>query len=246
MQQEAFTTATGTPVTAVTADEMRAVDRVAVEEVWLSLTRMMEHAGRSLAETVLDRGIGEQGDQVVVLAGAGGNGGGGPVCARHLSNRSISTTVVLDRPLEEPTGVPGEQLAILQRLDGIQISVGGDGGTEHLPDPSLIVDALLGYGLEGAPRGRAATLIEWVETVESDSLALDVPSGVDATTGATPGVAIRPDVTLTLALPKTGLRDSPGEVLLADLSIPPVVYEELDIPYVHPFGTEFIVALSGN
>jgi NAD(P)H-hydrate epimerase len=75
------------------------------------------------------------------------------------------------------------------------------------------------------------------------TLSLDVPSGVDATTGDRPGVAVEADRTLTLALPKTGLRDRPGDLLLGDLGIPAVVYEEARMPYSHPFGGGFVVGL---
>lgn len=248
MIPEEYETPAGTPVTAVTADEMRDVDRVAVEVISLTLTRMMEHAGRSLARTALetrDEAASPDGP-VVVLAGAGGNGGGGLVCARHLANRSIPTTVVLDREPSELDGVPAEQLAILQRMDGPSIRTATESGVDGLPDPALVVDALLGYGLEGGPRGPAATLIEWSQSVDPPTLALDVPSGVDPTTGDEPGVAVRPDRTLTLALPKTGLRSVSGDLLLADLSIPSVVYEQLNIPYDQPFGDAFVVELQSR
>jgi NAD(P)H-hydrate epimerase len=236
MEAEAFHTPDGTPVPAVTAAEMSEVDRVAVDEIGLTLRRMIEHAGRSLALEALDR---HEGGPVVVLAGGGGNGGGGLVCARHLGNREIPTTVVLDREPEEFLGVPGEQLDILRHIDSVRLRTAPDNSL----NPSLVVDALLGYGLEGAPRGTAATLVEWTNTLDSPVFALDVPSGVDATTGDTPGVATSPERTLTLALPKTGLELTGGEVVLADLSIPGEVYERLDVPVTRPFGREFRVSL---
>lgn len=238
MQRAAFHTPDETPVTAVAADEMREVDRVAVEDVGLTLTRMMEHAGRSLAVEAFAT-CEEQRDErpVVVLTGGGGNGGGGLVCARHLANREISTTVVLDRQPEDVSGVPGEQLAILQHIDYARVTT----TTNDLPTPSVVVDALLGYGLRGKPQGEAATLIEWTQSVDASILSLDVPSGVDATTGETPGQAVEPDRTLTLALPKTGLTELPGELLLADLGIPGSVYSRLGIPYEPPFGSRFRV-----
>jgi len=239
-ERDRFRTSDGTTVPAVTAEEMRSVDRIAVEEVGLTLPRMMEHAGRTLALQVLETRSGEGNGPVVVLAGGGGNGGGGLVCARHLANRGVPTTVVLDREPEALSGVPGEQLDILGHTDA---SVTGEG---EPPEPALVVDALLGYGLSGAPRGRAATLVEWTASVTTPVLSLDVPSGVDATTGERPGVSVWPDLTLTLARPKTGLTGRHGRLVLADLGIPGAVYEQLSIPVVSPFGDSFRVSLTAR
>ena len=87
MTRNSFRTPTGRDVTAVTADEMRAVDRVAVEEVGLQLLQMMENAGRILAWHV--REVRDERGPVIVVAGNGGNGGGGMAYARHLVNRGI-------------------------------------------------------------------------------------------------------------------------------------------------------------
>ena len=83
----------------------------------------------------------------------------------------------------------------------------------------LIIDALIGYSLQAAPRGAALSLIQWANATDAPILSLDTPSGVDSTTGATPGEAIHPAWTMTLALPKTGLLpDKTGTLILADES----------------------------
>ncbi|MFB6353637.1 MAG: NAD(P)H-hydrate epimerase [Halobacteriales archaeon] len=235
MDSGAFHTPDGVAVTAVTAAEMGAVDRIAVEAVGLSLLQMMENAGRNLANQC--RRLRTDGS-VLIVAGAGGNGGGGLACARHLTNRDIPTAVVLDRDPSELEGATATQHRILDAA--------GVPTTTELPpldDVGLVVDALIGYGLQGAPRGRAAGLIETLAAEPVPTLSLDVPSGVDATTGETPGVVVEPAVTLTLALPKTGLRGTSGELLLADIGIPPAVYRRLDVPYDTPFSTGFWVRL---
>jgi NAD(P)H-hydrate epimerase len=243
MDPTAFRTAAGVPVPAVTAEEMREVDRVAVEEVGLDLRRMMEHAGRGLAEEVLDR---RSGERVTVLAGNGGNGGGGLACARHLANRDRPVSVVLDRDPADVDGVTAEQLRILDAMD---VSVEAAGGAAPGLDPDapldgVVVDALIGYGLSGAPRGPAAELIEAAGDAAGTVVSLDVPSGANATTGEAPGAAMEPDITVTLALPKTGLAAVGGDLRLVDLSIPQVVYDRLDIEYDNPFGGGFAVPLS--
>ncbi|SFR55392.1 NAD(P)H-hydrate epimerase [Halorubrum sodomense] len=241
MDASAFVAPDDRPVTAVTAAEMRAVDRVAVEDIGLDLPRMMEHAGRGLADAVLAARPADL--PVTVLAGNGGNGGGGLACARHLANRDHPVRVVLDRAPTEVDGVTAEQLRILKAMDVPIEWVDADADIDAALD-GLVVDALIGYGLTGAPRGAAAELIEAVDGAAETIVSLDVPSGTNATTGEAPGVAVEPDRTVTLALPKTGLAAVGGDLLLVDLSIPAMVYDRLDIEYDNPFGDEFAVPLS--
>ena len=237
MHPTAFRTDAGVPVTAVTAEEMRAVDRVAVEAVGLDLPRMMEHAGRGLAEAVLAvRGD----DAVTVFAGNGGNGGGGLACARHLANRSVPVRVALDREADAMGGVTADQLRILESM-AVPVT---DDADAPLDVDGVAVDALIGYGLSGAPRGPAAELIEAAADATGPTVSLDVPSGVNAATGETPGAAVAPDLTVTLALPKTGLAAVGGDLRLVDLSIPTTVYDRLDIEYADPFGDAFVTPLS--
>lgn len=197
------------PFPSVTACEMRELDRVLVEEYGIDLVRMMENAGRSLADLTITRFTPTT---VTVLAGTGGNGGGGLVAARHLRNRGVQVTVTLTRP--DLAGVPGQQLRILHRM-GVPI-------TMEPTDAELVIDAVIGYSLQGDPVGRAAELVEWANAQPAPVLALDVPSGMDATFGwpGTPCVQAR--ATLTLALPKTGLlhRAEVGELYLGDIGVP--------------------------
>ncbi|TKX57131.1 NAD(P)H-hydrate epimerase [Halorubrum sp. SS5] len=244
MDASTFVGPSGRSVTAVTADEMRDIDRVVVEEIGLDLRRMMEHAGRGLAEAVLRvRSNGRSDVPISVLAGNGGNGGGGLACARHLANRDVPVRIVLDRAPSEVSGVTAEQLRILEAMDVTIESPDCDTDTYTALD-DLVVDSLIGYGLTGAPRGAAAELIETVDGAAETIVSLDVPSGTNATTGEAPGVAVEPDLTATLALPKTGLATVGGDLRLVDLSIPQVVYDRLEIEYCNPFGGGFAVPLS--
>jgi NAD(P)H-hydrate epimerase len=93
----------------------------------------------------------------------------------------------------------------------------------------LIIDGLIGHSLSGAPKGPAAKLIRWANEQEVPVLALDVPSGLDATTGTAYSPCIRATATMTLALPKEGLRATGveqyvGELYLADIGVPPALY----------------------
>ena len=227
-------------VPAVTAAQMREIDRIAIEETGPNLLQMMEHAGRSLAREALDH-LGERWRtaQVVVVTGTGGNGGGGICAARHLVNHGVQVRVCPLAP-ERTIGVTAFQRRIYLQAGGQEIAPADPSRAR----PTLIIDAILGYNLRGAPRPDAAALIRWAATSGAPVLALDVPSGVDATTGETPGDFIRATWTMTLALPKTGLRaDLTGPLVLADLGIPAAVYHRLGIPYTLPFGPRFRVPL---
>lgn len=232
MEPGAFETVDGTPVAAVTAAEMREVDRVAVEDVGVALVMMMENAGRSLAAHLGRR------EDVSVLAGNGGNGGGGMACARHLTNHDLPVTVVLDRPPEALDGEAARQHRILDAM-GVPIGVGPDA----MATDGTVVDALVGYGLDGPLGGTAADLVEALAGTDADVVSLDVPSGLDATTGEPAGEAVRPDAVLTLALPKIGLRGVDDPLFLADIGIPGVVFERVGIEYDSPFRRGDVVEI---
>ena len=236
-----FRTAKGVSVPAVTAEQMRAVDRVAMEDFGLGILQMMENAGRNLAGNVLEM-LGGVGGRVTVLAGGGGNGGGGLCCARHLHNRGVTVQVVLDRDPGRLTGAAGVQWEILQAA-GLGLVTGKD-VDGAIREAQIVVDALVGYSLRGAPRGRAAELIDLTNRHAERVLSLDIPSGVDATTGATAGLSVRPERTLTLTLPKSGLENGPGELFLADIGIPPEVYHQLALVYEPPFQEGYWIRLT--
>ena len=224
-----MSSSTGGPnIPFITTDQMRLVDQAMLEEYGISLIQMMENAGRNLAHLARIRfmGGGPRGHRVLVLAGSGGNGGGGLVCARRLHNWGAAVQIWLSSPDSQLTDVPSHQLAILEHM-GISVETAAQEAA--LPPGDLIVDALIGYSLRGTPTGGTATLIQAANLHEAPVLALDVPSGVDATTGEIREPAIKATATLTLALPKHGLaskaaRGHVGELYLADISVPPELY----------------------
>jgi NAD(P)H-hydrate epimerase len=207
---------------------------------------MMENAGRSLALNVIEM-LGRASGAVAVLAGPGGNGGGGLCCARHLHNRGFEVDVVLSKTPEELRGAARAQWGIL-RAAGVEPAVAGQAApaaqaAEVVSRADLTVDALIGYSLRGAPRGRIAALIVVCNDHSRRTLSLDVPSGLDATSGEAPGAIVRPERTLTLALPKTGLYHAPGALYLADIGIPPEVYGSLGIAFEPFFGGRYWLEL---
>ncbi|MFQ5945306.1 MAG: NAD(P)H-hydrate epimerase [Anaerolineae bacterium] len=243
----AFYTDDGVHVPAVTTDQMREVDRIAVEEFGLQILSMMENAGRNLSENAKEMlGAAESGEKitkaVVVLAGSGGNGGGGLACARHLRNRGFRIEVILDRQAEELRGAARHQLQVLQ-ASGVQ-PLPVSQAREAISQAGMVVDALIGYGLRGAPQGITEALIELCNGEAARILSLDVPSGLDATTGESPGAAIHPERTLTLALPKTGLARAGGGLYLSDIGIPPHLYQRLEISVPPLFSRKYWIRLT--
>jgi NAD(P)H-hydrate epimerase len=224
---------------------MREVDRIMIGELGVSLVRMVENAGRSLADLARRLLGGDAaGRSVLVLVGPGGNGGGGLVAARHLAGAGARVVVALSSPAERFAPVPAEQLTIARAI-GIPILE----EVASLSEPELVLDALLGYSQRGAPRGPVAELIRWV--AGRRVLALDVPSGLELATGTLHEPHIRAAATLTLAAPKAAVAAADadravGRLLLADISVPSLVYERLGFAYETPFARGSIVELEAR
>jgi NAD(P)H-hydrate epimerase len=219
----------------LTTEQMREVDRRMIDEFAIQLVQMMENAGSHLATLAVAR---YRPASCTVLAGPGGNGGGGLVAARHLHSRGVSVQVVLS----EPGGLSGTtagQLATIERT-GITVA------TEP-PVADLVIDALIGYSLQGDPHGRVGELIEWANALPAPVLALDAPSGLDLTTGVTAKPCVVADATLTLALPKIGLRRAArvvGDLYAADISVPSAAYRGMGVGAAAPFAAGPIVRVA--
>ncbi|HET6446464.1 MAG TPA: NAD(P)H-hydrate epimerase [candidate division Zixibacteria bacterium] len=212
----------------LTKDQMVEVDRAMIEDYGIELLQMMENAGRNLAHLARHRFLSgdPRGKLVVILAGTGGNGGGALVCARRLYNYGANVSVHITKTIDKFSPAAAHQLDILQRMH-VPISISLD--SKPPMSIALIIDGLVGYSLSGAPRGEAAALIQWANQHEAPILSLDAPSGVDAASGRVFDPAIEASATLTLALPKEGLRakgvsQNVGELYLADISVPPSLY----------------------
>jgi NAD(P)H-hydrate epimerase len=235
-----FITSSGLEVPAVTTDQMREIDRIAIEETGPNLFQMMENAGRCLAiitiGTLLEKW---KKANIIIMAGTGGNGGGGICAARHLANRKANVKLCLSNPDRL------SEVASLQRKT--YLAAGGkviDFENLSKEKPDFIIDALIGYSLKGTPRGRSLELIEWANNSKAEIFSLDVPSGFDSTTGLAHGKFVKAKGTVTLALPKTGLTNkNSGKLFLADLGIPEATFAKIGIFYADPFGENFFVPL---
>jgi NAD(P)H-hydrate epimerase len=237
-----------TSIPTISKDQMVEVDRVMVDDLGIGLIQMMENAGRNLARlTVAVYLNSHPGERVVILAGSGGNGGGGLVAARRLAGWDVPVSVWLSKPAGQYRGVIAHQLRTLK-------NVGVDIESQRMPtadrgDPIVVLDCLVGYSLGGAPRGRVSDLIRWANNSDAPVISLDVPSGIDSTTGEVFDPAVVADATLMLALPKSGLASSQvannvGSLFVADIGVPAQLYRtSFGLELENLFDTSDIVHL---
>lgn len=199
------------------AEAMRAADSAAHARHAMPSILLMERAGLATAQAIIDR---YAPCRVVVLAGSGNNGGDGLVVARHLAEAGYSVRVLApggDRPKTEDAMTNARVAESL----GIRI----EPFDPELGPPDLIVDAMLGTGARGEPRGAVGEAVGWVEHTGAPVVACDVPTGVDADTGEVAGAAIEAEVTVSYHGNKVGLNIEPGRsragvVVVADIGIP--------------------------
>ena len=221
----------------VTAAQMRAMDRAAIEDFGLPGIVLMENAGTAVvaacAELLTQRG----GYVVRVFAGKGNNGGDGFVVARHLHNAGCEVAVALLARGEELRGDAATNHAIAAKM-GIPIVEITERNRARLrkmaAEADLIVDAVLGTGLSGEVTGLSREAIRAINGSPAPVVAVDIPSGVHADTGAILGVAVRADLTVTFGLPKIGLYQHPGaalagDVRTADISLPASLTDNPDL-----------------
>jgi NAD(P)H-hydrate epimerase len=220
-------------IPAVTASQMLEVDRVMTEILGVDLLQMMELAGGALAGLARDRFLGgdPRGKRVLVLAGSGGNGGGGMAAARRLHGWCADVEVWLTRAPDLLRGAAARQAESLRALG---VPLRAPSATPSLPLGDLVIDALIGYSLDGPPVGSAAALIWAANEHLAPVVSLDVPSGLEATSGVVFAPCVRADATLALALPKMGLwapwaHEVTGEFYLADIGVPEAIYAHLGL-----------------
>jgi ADP-dependent NAD(P)H-hydrate dehydratase / NAD(P)H-hydrate epimerase len=226
---------------------MQAVDRFAIDRLGVPGLELMERAGLGVARAVEE--LAPDGP-VVVCCGKGNNGGDGFVVARILRESGRAVHVLCSAP---PAEYSGDARANLERLpgDAPAVLVAGEeppagaaprtderalaAGRELLAQPAVIVDALLGTGFAGVPRGAVAWAIEAINEAPAPVVSVDVPSGVDASTGVIAGAAVRASVTVTFQLGKPGLWIAPGkahagEVRTIEIGIPREALAEASTP----------------
>ncbi len=183
---------------------------------------LMERAGVEMARATLEHFESLDGRRVLVVAGGGSNGGDGFVIARELHRAGADVAVFATK--DEYEGDPQTNLEALRNLSMRFVSA--DGFEEELGEADLVVDALLGTGFQGEVREKEAGFIEQINASAAAVVAVDVPSGVDGSTGEVWGAAVRADLTVCAHAAKLGCVVSPGyeysgEVAVVDIGIPP-------------------------
>ncbi len=230
----------------VTSAEMAELDRRAEEEFGVPTALLMENAGRRVAE-VVHAMVPSGGRRGVVLAGKGSNGGDGLVAARHLAARGGKVDVLLLAREEEIKGEARRNM-ILAREAGVEVmavnSMALAGARERLAGAAVIIDAIFGTGFHGSPMGLAAQLIEAANAASAPVVAVDIPSGVEADSGAIRGAAITAAATVTMGWPKVGLLLYPGagrtgRLYVADIGYPAALMERFR-PTTHVVTPEMV------
>jgi len=209
----------------VDAATMRAMDERAMTEFAMKNLQLMENAGRAVADVVLGelRRRKAAPARVAIICGKGNNGGDGFVCARHLANAGVEVSLFVLAPQGAYRGDSRVNLRTWLKMGGraTLIKSGADleKNSAALQHAHVVVDALLGTGITGGARGLYAEVIEYINGLWGAVVAVDVPSGLDATTGKAEGPVVRADVTVTMALPKTGFFLPPGASFVGRLEV---------------------------
>ena len=193
----------------------------------------MENAGRSCAELVIGRLNAINNAKVCVFCGTGNNGGDGFVIARHLVNMGLEANIVICGDRGKISGDARVNLDIIEKMKlsitEMDIS-GGDvsGRVKNFANGcDIFVDALLGTGLSGQLRGGFIELIESINASGIETIAVDIPSGLDCDSGIPLGAAIKASATVTFVAVKTGFAENAdsikytGDIYVASIGVEP-------------------------
>lgn len=219
-----------------TSEQMRKLDRCATDMFGIPSIVLMENAALAVVDVIADRY--PSADRVALFCGTGQNGGDGFAIARHLLNRGVTPQIFVVGDAPAIKGDARTNLEICQRMNLPVWRVGDEGELDEAlartMNCDLIVDAVFGTGLSRAVTGTLADLFEALSLLRLPIVAVDVPSGIDASSHRVAGAAVHADITVSFALPKIAHIFSPaadycGEVIVADVSIPGSVVAEENI-----------------
>jgi NAD(P)H-hydrate epimerase len=224
------------------AAEMRALDAAAID-LGIPAAVLMERAGLGAAHEIMSRFPDRR--RFAIVAGTGNNGGDGFVVARHLLAAGLEPELLLTGPATRLSAESRGNLEVAERL-GVPVNRRPSRAQlrRTLRGAEVVIDALFGTGFRGVPRPAAATLIESINAAGRPVVALDIPSGVDASDGTVAGVAVAAELTVAFHGPKLGLIVAPGcrhagAVVVADIGIPP----QLESPTWSALATRSLIDL---
>ena len=211
----------------ITSQKAKEIDLKAKERFGISVLVLMENAGKAVAEEAMEV-LKNQKEKIAIFCGKGNNGGDGFVAARHLLTYGIKPEVFLAGKIREVNNEAKINLEILRKLELKVLEVSESNLNlvkRKISKYEFIIDALLGVGLSGEVRGIFRDLIELINSSRAFILAVDIPSGLDATTGKVLGCCVNADKTVTFVAKKRGMviGDGPkycGRVVVRDLGIP--------------------------
>jgi NAD(P)H-hydrate epimerase len=209
----------------LTAEDAKALDQTAQQRFGISVLALMENAGAAVARQALRM---SRKRQIAVFCGKGNNGGDGFVCCRHLLAAGVTPKLFLACPAAQLRNEAKINLDILRKLSLPFKELTQDdlpAVDRSLAGFDLVIDALLGVGLRGDVEGIYKQLIHSINNSRRPVLAVDIPSGLDATTGKVLGAAVKADTTVTFVAKKQGMviKEGPrhcGKVVISDLGIP--------------------------
>lgn len=213
-------------------EEVRALDENA-EFLGVSRLQLMENAGRAVVESILRKTGNIQGKNVLILAYVGNKGGDGFVVARHFASMGVPVSLVLlSKPDQISTAEARANFSAVQKMcSSVELIVAPTVSdlaslNTSIKDASILVDAMLGTGAKGDLQGLLRTAVELCNFSNAYRVAIDVPTGVDPTTGKLSEIAFKADLTVTHHRPKTGLlaktaKNQVGELEVASIGIPP-------------------------
>ncbi|NOT22580.1 MAG: NAD(P)H-hydrate dehydratase [Nitrospiraceae bacterium] len=220
----------------VTGTEMQSLDRRTIVEAQIPSAVLMERAGEGIVRHLEDYCGPARGKTITILCGKGNNGGDGLVVARLLHRRRARIHVILLTPITDlgrDTAMMYRQLVRIAGRTAIVRFRSIDQTRTLLASSDILVDALLGTGLSAAVTGAYREAIELINNAGKPVIAIDIPSGLHADTGAILGQAIRATLTVTCGLPKLGLYvnagiDQAGAVRVADIGIPSAYVDAIE------------------
>jgi NAD(P)H-hydrate epimerase len=214
----------------LTRDQVREIDRRAVEQYHIPGIVLMENAARAVVHGACQMLDGECIGEVIVLCGGGNNGGDGLAAARHLHNRGADVTIALT---VDPKNYKGDALTHWKIVEAMKIpaAVFAPAMLDN-PRPMLVIDAIFGTGLSEPPREPFPQIAMAVNQSRLAVLAVDVPSGLDCQTGHAPGACIVATRTVTFVAQKIGFSQPEakrylGEVTVGDIGCPRELIEEI-------------------
>jgi NAD(P)H-hydrate epimerase len=221
------------------AEQMRALDRAAIEEYGIPGIVLMENAALGVIRCMESRYGACSNKRVLILCGKGNNGGDGLAVARHLVNRGVSTSVIVLGLRKDIRGDAAvnlricESMGIAPRFAATSRQVGTISASIRKAD--LIVDAILGTGIVPPVRGVVAQVLAKINGSKRPVISVDLPSGLSANSSEISGDVVQAELTVTFGLPKISLVQYPslaaaGEVQVVDISLPAELVNKADIP----------------